>query len=318
MENEASKKSHKLTFSQREGKVLPEPMQIGKISKKFRQLVWCYIDQRIRRVRDERQNSLLAYCAKIRGESLFYSDSSICNVLFSCRLTVLDQNKITSSTSASEDAILVKNIILQEYHKVLTFIEHILRHEECPQNLRENLIDAFDEAPIAYVDAINGLPTIVPRTSMEAGEATKKALETIQEDGMDGAAAHLRQAVEHINAQQYANSIADSILAVEFVACKIVRKIDPKAKAKTLGEALKLLQKDKDGVLKHERLKVVLDKLYSYANNVPGSRHALPDKGTDKDSPDVGLDEAMFMFGACASFAAYLVSKHHELEKQKK
>ena len=29
----------------------------------------------------------------------------------------------------------------------------------------------------------------------------------------------------------------------------------------------------------------------------------------DKDAPDVDPDEAVFMFGACASFAAWLVNK---------
>ena len=33
-----------------------------------------------------------------------------------------------------------------------------------------------------------------------------------------------------------------------------------------------------------------------------------------KDSAAVGLDEAMFMFGACASFAAYLAQKHRQAE----
>ena len=32
----------------------------------------------------------------------------------------------------------------------------------------------------------------------------------------------------------------------------------------------------------------------------------------DKDAPDVDPDEAVFMFGACASFAAWLVNKHRK------
>ena len=55
---------------------------------------------------------------------------------------------------------------------------------------------------------------------------------------MVGAAEHLRQATEHINEQKYADSIADSINAVESVA----RKIDPKA-SNTLGQALDSLEK---------------------------------------------------------------------------
>ena len=110
----------------------------------------------------------------------------------------------------------------------------------------------------------------------------------------------MRQAADHINARQFADSITDSIHAVESVA----RTIDPKAK--TLGPALDSLQKS--GLLKHPALKEAFSKLYGYTSDEQGIRHALLDKG----SPDVGLDEAMFMFGACASFAAYLVNKHRK------
>ena len=47
---------------------------------------------------------------------------------------------------------------------------------------------------------------------------------------------------------------------------------------------------------------------YGYTNDEQGIRHALTGQG----AADVGLDEAMFMFGACASFAAYLTSKHRQ------
>ena len=38
---------------------------------------------------------------------------------------------------------------------------------------------------------------------------------------------------------------------------------------------------------------------------------------TDQTAADAGLDEAMFMFGACASFAAYLANKHRQTERKK-
>ena len=118
---------------------------------------------------------------------------------------------------------------------------------------------------------------------------------------MDGSATHLRQAAEHINAGQYADSIADSIHAVESVA----RTIDP-GSGKTLGPALRSLERA--GVLKHPALREAFEKLYGYTNDEEGVRHALLEKG----SADVGLDEAVFMFGACASFAAYLTGKHRQ------
>ena len=32
----------------------------------------------------------------------------------------------------------------------------------------------------------------------------------------------------------------------------------------------------------------------------------------ERDAADVDMDEAMFMYSACASFAAYLVNKHRK------
>ncbi len=108
------------------------------------------------------------------------------------------------------------------YHQVLTLIEFVLRNEYCSEDLRKRLVGAFDEAPIAYcVEEIDGLPTIIPRASHEAGEATQRAIQTIQDSSMEGAATHLRQAAEHLNAQRYADSIRESIGAVESVARRI-------------------------------------------------------------------------------------------------
>ena len=143
-----------------------------------------------------------------------------------------------------------------------------------------------------------------PQTSKEQGEAVRRVIETLGESGMEGAAAHLRQAAQHINAGQHGDSIADSIHAVESVA----KKIDQRAN-KTLGPALDSLERA--GVLKHPALKEAFKKLYGYTNDEQGIRHAL----LDKRSPDVGLDEAVFMFGTCASFAAYLVGKHRQAKK---
>ena len=120
---------------------------------------------------------------------------------------------------------------------------------------------------------------------------------------MDGAETHLRKASENLKAREYADSIRDSIHAVESVA----RKIGPKG-SQTLSSALDSLEKA--GFSIHPALKEGFKKLYGYTNDEQGIRHALRDKG----APNVGRDEAVFMFGACASFAAYLANKHRDLQ----
>ena len=62
---------------------------------------------------------------------------------------------------------------------------------------------------------------------------------------------------------------------------------------------------ERQGTL-HVTLKKAFSKLYGYTSSQQGIRHAL----LDREISDVGLDEAVFMLGACASFASYLWRKH--------
>ena len=193
-----------------------------------------------------------------------------------------------------------------EHYEVLSFAEFIMRHETCSGTLCDDIKSAFEQVPMAYyIQDVNELPTVIPRFNDESGEAIQQAIKSIEEAEMEGAATHLRDAAKHINERQYSDAIADSIHAVESIA----RLISPK-QTKTLVPALNSLENA--GVIKHKALKQAFSKLYGYTNDEQGIRHPL----LDNDSPEVGLDEAMFMFGACASFAAYLVNKHRQMEQQ--
>lgn len=58
----------------------------------------------------------------------------------------------------------------------------------------------------------------------------------------------------------------------------------------------------------HLALKRAFSKLYGYTSDEQGIRHAL----IDNPQANVGQDEAVFMFGACASFSSYLARKHRQ------
>ena len=143
----------------------------------------------------------------------------------------------------------------------------------------------------------------IPCAIPEQGAATQEAIKTLLDGGMEGAATHLREAAEHINIGQYADSVKDSILAVESVA----RKIDPEANTK-LTPALKSLERA--GILAHPALKAGFEKLYGYTSDEGGIRHAI----VFSKNAEVGQVEATYMFGSCASFAAYLVHKNRILQ----
>lgn len=276
---------YSLTFSQREGEApLPEPMQLRHISRRFRQFVCLHMEKEM---------------------GNYSSESEISSLIMRYRHDILGEYIDEIGKSMSKKDVLSRlriSIKWGSYHEVLTLIEYFVRHEQCPRELREGLMSTFDAGNIAYfIEDINGMPTIVPRLIGESGEATQQAIKTLRDAHMDPAATHLRAAAEHINAGQFSDSVADSIGAVESVACRI------SPETKTLGDALKALEKR--GLLKNAQLKAGIEKLYAYTNSEEGIRHAR----VLKEAPDVGLEEAMFMFGACASFAAYLAEKHRKM-----
>lgn len=302
---------YKLTFSQREGMdELPEPMRLNHIPQKFKQAVWLSVDSALDQANSEARKE--GGMAALAYHGIFSSEPNIGTILHDYEFELLEQfhDDISSYIRISDCHSFFKGLICDNtddnnYHRILTVIEFVLRHGACPESLYDSLTDAFNVTPVAYfVEEIAGLPTIVPRISHEAGEATRRAIKVIQQAESGGASTHLRQAAEHINAKQYADAVIDSISAVESVA----RQIAPEAS--TLGQALNVLEKKK--VITNQQLKVGFEKLYAYTNSEEGIRHAI----LDKNPPQVGLDEAVFMFGACASFAAYLVNKHQKMDKQ--
>ena len=278
------------SFSQRYGyEPLPGPMRLEELSSDLRREIWTDVRELLLEKRE------YAYAYYFEAEARRFIERVL------GRYT--KQPGDTISTDYDQVLSNFKNSILSsEFNQVLDLIEIMVNDRDITEDFVKRMNNSFEQCAVAYwLDTSQRPYCFVPRASREQGEATQQAIEMIRESNLDGAAAHLRQAAEHINAQQYGDSITDSIHAVESVA----RVIDPKAN-KTLGPALDSIEQA--GLLKHAALKAAFKKLYGYTSNEQGIRHAL----LDQDSAAVGLDEAMFMFGACASFAAYLAKKHRQ------
>lgn len=284
-----------LTFSQLYGyEPLPEPMRLEVLSKELRQDL-CYVVYKILNVR----------------EPAFRQMNNLWHVRVLGRFLKKPKDEMVKSCDGIYE--LFKHHLLEDpFNRVLDLTQLIVNNTDANRIFArsrapaEEVQQLFEQHLAAYYLDLSQQPFLFhPRCSKEQGDATIKAINTIQENGMNASASHLQQAAIHINAQQYGDSIADSIHAVESVA----RSIDHKA-AHTLTSALNNLEKH--GLKLHPALKEGLKKLYGYTSDEQGVRHAL----IDKDSPEVGLDEAMFMFGACASFVAYLVNKHQKLNSE--
>ena len=288
-----------LTFSQRHGyESMPEQMRLEELSDDLRREIW----------NEARRLFLLMRKSTPMGS--YYFEDKAARIIE--RIIGELENISEDGVSTDYDNVLEffrLYVFNSPFNKVLDLVELIIRENPKLQieedRFGTEIRRSFEKYAAAYwLDMLNFPPRFFPRSTKMQGDATRLALAAIHNEGMEGAETHLRQAADHINARQFADSITDSIHAVESVA----RTLDPKAK--TLGEALSSLERS--GLLKHPALKEAFSKLYGYTSDEQGIRHAL----LDKASPDVDLDEAMFMFGACASFAAYLVNKHRKAEQR--
>ena len=271
-----------LTFSQAQGyESLPQPLALGEISLEARIKIW-----------DRIHLGTISY-----DDSISYSWNDILKKLHGdyFKRPIDEYNSHYQSEFLEE----IKALILKEttpFNEVFDLVQMIMRYRSIG-NFNRAMHDIFRQCRLAYTIDHKHPVTILPAATEQEGRALLSAMNELRSAGLDGAAEHLRKAGEAINRGDWADSIRESIHAVESVA----RKIAP-GTPQALGKALNSLEKQ--GMIP-SLLKSALDKLNGYANQ-PGIRHAVQ----DNEKAEAGQDEAVFMLGACASFASYLWRKH--------
>ena len=115
----------------------------------------------------------------------------------------------------------------------------------------------------------------------------------------EGCKSHIKKGLSLLSDREkpdYKNSIKESISAVESI-CQIICK-DDKA---TLGKALNKLEDN--GVKVHKALKDAFLKLYGYASDEGGIRHA---EGMFESN--VSFEDAKYFLVSCCAFVNYLIS----------
>ena len=288
----------KSTFSQREGyEVVPEP-QLGDLSSHARIAIWNVFDAHLSDERDQ--------CWR---EDLDWREADVPPQDEPRRVytweQILEDVHVSHDHRAHDDfaheeseARLRARIENDPSNRVIDLIEFVLSHRQCPPIFVEEMSSKFESPQFPYEIDLGPPVVIQPAVSMAEGAELKRNLEDLREvAGLDGCNAHLQVAQRLIRDGDWAGSVRESIHAVESVA----KRITPGAK--TLGAALNSLEKQ--GMLQHKALKEAFSKLYGYTSDEKGIRHALAD-----ESVNVTIDEAVFMLGACASFASYLWRKH--------
>ncbi len=280
-----------LTFSQAQGyEKIPGPLALGEISGAARIKLWNLFV-------GGPHNAFVSHTLWDSPQDLEDRWQSIFQMLHEDFLhRPMDEfpSKISQLVQTYREAILHR----LPFNKLFDLVQMVMRHKQCPRDFILDVAAIFKKCRLAYVVDTESPVTILPAATTQEGEELMGAIREFREAGLSGAETHLRKAGERVNQGDWSGSVEESILAVESVA----RQLDPDA-SKTLGPALNSLEKS--GQL-HPALKKAFSNLYGYTSDEQGIRHALIDNPTSS----VGKDEALFMLGACASFASYLWRRH--------
>ena len=287
MKDEPSIEIRKATsFRQAEGiEKMPSALKWGELDKDLRLELWNVFHGWLESYRIRSLDGLRLDIA-----------NQVAQVLRKClRIPVDEALGVSRSLSRLQGSI--KEILLgSDYGDCLELIQTTAREFADDRLLLKGLEQAFAHPTSAY--AIAGPPpTIVPKGLEIEGRSTDQDLKAIGASPLKGALAHLLSGAAAINRGEPRDSIREAIHAVESAA----KQITGQEKA-TLPDALKLLEREK-GL--HPALREALSRLYGYTSDEKGIRHAL----LESDNKDVGTDEALFMFSACAAFVSFLARK---------
>jgi hypothetical protein len=280
-------------FSQRTGlEPIPPQLKLGEVSQELRRLVDYYVSQEIDR------NSYAPYSSAVFNDRWLRVAQDL-HVLF-FRKAAEDFDHGAYENQKRIRAFVARSNIGQ----LFDFVEFIVRHPGCSEELKNDLARSFTTARAAY--RIVDCKHIVAIGVQEQAEAYLRALDAAQSQNALGARKHLIDSGIALREGRWTECVREAIHAVESVAVKLAPGTS------TLGKALTPIEKR--GLL-NGRLKAALEKLYAYANDENGVRHALVFEEAESRVDEI---DALFMLGACASFVSYLLSRSIQLDPDAK
>jgi hypothetical protein len=183
-----------------------------------------------------------------------------------------------------------------DYVDIFDFVTFVVRDQSCPKELIAEISDSLDQ-PFSPYRLSAKAKTIFPAIGKDETEALGRDLDTAFSSPFAGSKTHIRSALHELGEGHYRTSLRESIHAVESAVKDFTD--DPSA---ILSKAIKSLVGEA-GV--HKALADAFEKLYSYASDEKGIRHAL----VFGDNEKVGLDEAVFFLSACTAFVGFLSRK---------
>lgn len=282
-----------LTFAQAEGReLLPHQLAPGELSQELRSYLWLVVYERLDKAT---QFSSTGY-----GGADPWLSSEWERVLKAYWI----RHEHQFADEFANDAEWWKRHLGEafkkgDYIKVFGFLQFIIRSPNVIHRFAEDVQTALVLGRAAYrvVDH-----TIMPIAGPEDAQNILRAFADLASTEFGGARAHMRGAGELLSAGQWADSVRESIHAVE----SLIIALD--ANAKTLSDGLKRLEKS--GAI-NPNLRRAMNALYDYASDEKGVRHAKILEGANVDEAD-----ALYMFGACAAFITYVIAKQRTNERR--
>ncbi|KQX21781.1 MULTISPECIES: hypothetical protein [Ensifer] len=280
MDDEEYNRRRHITFSQAEGiDPLPSQLRLGELSAAAKARLWAIFHGQIDR-------STTDYGRRVGDPVL-----SIAR-----RHWVQAQHRMvdefdyrTSSVTENWKAYFHRDT---RYDICLGFVQWMLRAFKSNQ-LGQSVTNALADTHVAY-RVING-DTIMPVASQQEAEIVKVAVETADRARLPAARQHLLDAAAELSSGNYANSVRESMSAVESVAFTSTGET---SFAKAIG--VMDARRPMNGAFK-----IAINRLYDYTSQEPGIRHAKQEHAT----ADVEEREAIFMLGVCASFVSYVLAE---------
>lgn len=270
-----------LTFEEAEGVApLPLQLQLKMVSPKLRATLWALVYESV-------GDDVNEYLGEIRDDWL--------KILLD--LHVFHYHRMIDSFTSdwSKTKVALRNIFEKgSYVDIFGFLQAVMRQPNAPADFASNVGAILKMCHSAY--CIVGNNTISPIASSQEAQALQQAFANTTVAEFNGARQHLQSAAEYATVGKWADSIRESVHAVEATA----RTLSPGSHQ--LGPALAAL--GKNGMI-HGALKKGFSEIYGFTSDEKGIRHAL----LDKDSAEVDETDALFMLGACAAFVSYLINK---------
>lgn len=256
------------------------------------------LDRRARNILFAPIYSWLMKHGHLRSEDNYYTDSDAAKKVISDYYVYVVGGSITEVDAFKRVFVkLFKNSFNKErWNIVFDMIRYFTSYPSIKAETKSYFIreyeGAFKAARIPYIMTDDG--HIHPILSEHEKSSIIYALQATSIDKYRVAREHLHKAADYLLSEKFVDSVRESIHAVEAVGRIILN--NPSAKVSELMRHCHANSGLVDG-----QLKEALVKLNAFADN--HARHS------DRPEPIVERPEAALMYGSCASFVTYLITK---------